>query len=150
MYPRILVPLDGSPTAERGLQEALALAQALGSTLVVLHVVDLYPGALEMATPEAWQRVFDDLRDYGQQVVGRARDAAAQRGVAAETHVVEALAARVADLILHKAEELKCDLIVMGTHGRRGIDRVLLGSDAERVLRESRWPILLLRLSDSP
>ena len=145
MYRRILVPLDGSDTAQRGLQEALALAKAFDSSLVLLHVVEVHPMMMEMATATTWALITTDLRTHGRQVLERAHDAAKAAGVASEAHLEDAAAARVCDVIVDQAREHQCELIVMGTHGRRGIEHALIGSDAERVIRMSPVPLLLVK-----
>jgi len=145
MYARILVPVDGSTAAQRGLDEAIALAGRLGSALQLLHVVD--PRALmsEMtafAPPapalEAEQRAGEALLADG---LARARAA----GVPAEGALRVDPGLRVCDLIVQEARQGGAGLIVMGTHGRRGLRRLTLGSDAELVLREAPVPVLLVR-----
>lgn len=144
MARRFLVPLDGSPTAEHGLQEALSLAKPLDASLVLLHVVESYPMMIEMATTSTWDAVANGLREQGQVLLERARRSALDAGVAAEAHLEENAAARVCDLIVEQAREHHCDMIVMGTHGRRGVQHALMGSDAERVVRQSKIPVLLV------
>jgi nucleotide-binding universal stress UspA family protein len=144
-YRRILVPIDGSDTAERGLQEALGLAKAFDSSLVLLSVVEYYPVMMEMATATTWEQISTDLRSHHERVLERAHDAAKAAGVASETHLEDAAAARVCDVIIDQAREHECDLIVMGTHGRRGLEHALVGSDAERVIRQAPCAVLLVR-----
>ena len=145
MYSRILVPIDGSPTAQRGLSEALTLAKQLGSSVVLLHVVDSYPMMVEMATSTTWDRITEGLRQVGRTVLEAAHAAATRQGVPCESVLEDVAAARVADVIVDQAKSRRCELIVMGTHGRRGAGRALLGSDAELVLRLSPVPVLLVR-----
>jgi nucleotide-binding universal stress UspA family protein len=145
LYRRILVPIDGSDTAERGLQEAIGLAKAFDSSLVLLSVVEYYPMMMEMATATTWEQITTDLRSHHQQVLERAHDAAKAAGVASEAHLEDAAASRVCDVIVDQAREHQCDLIVMGTHGRRGIEHALVGSDAERVIRMAPCAVLLVR-----
>jgi nucleotide-binding universal stress UspA family protein len=145
MYRRILVPVDGSETAERGLQEALGLAKLCGASLVLLHVVEYYPMMMEMATSTTWEQVSSDLREHGRRVLERAHDAATAAGLASESHLEDAAAARVCDVIVDQAREHRCDLVVMGTHGRRGVQHAIIGSDAERVIRMSPVPLLLVK-----
>jgi nucleotide-binding universal stress UspA family protein len=145
MYRKILVPLDGSATSARGLEEATGLARAAGASLVLLHVIDTYPLAVEMATPDTWQKVVDGLRKHGQGLLERARKTLQEHGVAAVERLVEFPASRVADVIIQEANAAGCDLIVMGTHGRRGFSHMMIGSDAERVVHESKLPVLLVR-----
>ena len=145
MYKRILVPIDGSTASQRGFGEALALAKRLDASMVLLHVVEYYPVMMEMATASTWDLVTTEMRQHGQRVLEHAHEAAQAAGVASETRLEDAAAARVCDLIVQQAGERKCDLIVMGTHGRRGIAHALIGSDAEQVLRMSPVPVLLVR-----
>jgi nucleotide-binding universal stress UspA family protein len=145
MYKRILVPIDGSTASQRGFDEALALAKRLDASMVLLHVIEYYPVMMEMATATTWDLVSTEMRQHGQRVLEQAHEAAQAAGVASETRLEDAAAARVCDLIVQQAGERKCDLIVMGTHGRRGIAHALIGSDAEQVLRMSPVPVLLVR-----
>jgi len=145
MYEKILVPIDGSPTALRGFEEAVALARALGSKLVLMHVIDTFPVAVEMVPTTTWQEISDGLRKQGEALLGKAKETAGNHGVAVEARLVEARTERVADTIVQEAREAGCDLVVMGTHGRRGFNRVLMGSDAEIVVRHCPLPVLLVR-----
>lgn len=149
MYDRILVPLDGSPTSERGFEEAVALARVMKSTLVLVHVIDTVPVAVDMTPPVTWQAVIDSLRQQGQGLLDRAGKTAAEHGVASEPHLIEGQNERVADTLVSEARKARCDLVVMGTHGRRGFSHALLGSDAERVVRQCPVPVLLVRHPDA-
>ncbi len=150
MYRRILVPLDGSATAQRGFEEALGLAKAFDASLVLLHVVEFYPVMMEMATSTTWEQVSESLRDEGRRVLDRAHEAAQSAGIASEARLEDAAAVRVCDVIVAQARERHCDLIVMGTHGRRGLGHALIGSDAERVVRMSPVAVLLVRVPKQP
>jgi nucleotide-binding universal stress UspA family protein len=145
MYKRILVPLDGSATATRGLHEAIALAHALGATLRLLHVVTDIPMVVDMAMAESPAAFRAELRSYGNTVLTAASQLAGERGVKVEMETRDALGPRPASVITDEAKSAHCDLIVMGTHGRRGVSRVLLGSDAALVLQRSSVPVLLVR-----
>lgn len=149
MYQRILVPIDGSATAARGLQEALSLARTCRASVVLLHVLEYSPVMLEMATSTTWELVSRDLHAQAQDLVDAARRDAMAQGVACEGHVVDAAAQRVCDVVVGQAREHRCDLVVMGTHGRRGVAHALIGSDAERVIRLSPVPVLLVRADDA-
>ena len=149
MYEKILVPIDGSATAIRGFEEAVALARALGSKLVLMHVIDTFPVAVEMVSSATWQEISDGLRQQGDTLLAKASETAANHGVAAETRLVETRTERVADTIVQEARNAGCDLVVMGTHGRRGFSRVLMGSDAEIVVRHCPLPVLLVRHPES-
>jgi nucleotide-binding universal stress UspA family protein len=145
MYKRILVPLDGSATATRGLHEAIALAHSLGATLRLLHVVTDIPMVVDMALAESPAAFRAELRGYGNTVLKAASALAAERGVKVEMETRDAMGPRPAKIITDEATSAHCDLIVMGTHGRRGVSRVLLGSDAALVLQHSPVPVLLVR-----
>lgn len=149
MYQRILVPIDGSATSARGLKEALSLARTCRASVVVLHVLEYSPVMLEMATSTTWELVDRDLRAQARDLIDAARAQALAQGVACEGHVVDAAALRVCDVVVAQASEHRCDLVVMGTHGRRGMAHALLGSDAERVIRLSPVPVLLVRADDA-
>jgi nucleotide-binding universal stress UspA family protein len=145
MYRKILVPMDGSDTAARGLEEAINLAKVTGGSLRLVHVIDAFPVAGEMMTSDTWAALMGGLQQAGGELLARAAAKAAKAGIDASTRVAEMAAGRVADVILGDAKASGCDLIVMGTHGRRGFKHLMLGSDAERVLQLSALPVLLVR-----
>lgn len=151
MYQHILVPIDGSATAERGLQEAIRLAADLKARLHLLHVVDgaAYPLFVDLTPASLLQETLDRLHEYGQGLLASARTAAGKQNVEADSTLVEVLQGMVADAIVETARRKACDLIVMGTHGRRGWQRLALGSDAEQVARTSPVPVLLVRLPEA-
>lgn len=146
MYQRILVPIDGSSTAEKGLSEAIALAKMSGAQIRLLHVVDamsVVVGADGFASYSA--EILPLLREAGNEIVRRARASVEAAGVAVDVMLREVLSGRVADQVVEEAAVWKADLIVIGTHGRRGVRRLILGSDAEQVLRSANVPVLLVR-----
>ncbi|MBW8831083.1 MAG: universal stress protein [Burkholderiales bacterium] len=145
MYSRILVPIDGSPTSQRGLDEAIALAARLDSALQLLNVVDarLLIGEVSASLPP--DKLLEDWRAAGDRLVSAAVERARSKGVAAVGAVRCDPGLRVCDAILQEAKNTDASLIVMGTHGRRGLKRLALGSDAELVLRGSAVPVLLIR-----
>jgi nucleotide-binding universal stress UspA family protein len=145
MYARILVPIDGSPTSQRGLDEAIGLAEGLGSTLHLLNVVDARLLIAEVSVYAPPDRLLDDWRAAGDRLVSAAVEVARSKGVTADGVVRCDPGLRVCDMILQEAKNAGVELIVMGTHGRRGLKRLALGSDAELVLRESPVPVLLVR-----
>jgi nucleotide-binding universal stress UspA family protein len=148
MYERILVPVDGSETSKRGLGEACGLAKEQGAKLRCLFVVDEhcltanYMGF--MYSPD----LIDKLRENGKEVLEEALEQASRSGVQAESVMRESADRRVSDKILDEAKSWAADLIVMGTHGRRGLSHLALGSDAELVVRESHVPVLLVRAAE--
>ncbi len=145
MYHRILVPIDGSKTAAHGLHEAIRLAAEQKASLHLLHVIDDFPMLVELSDVAAYDDMIRTLRDYGEKLLSNAQALADVSGVKAETALREVTGGRVATIVLAEAKATGCDLIVMGTHGRRGISRVTLGSDAEQVVRSSPVPVLLVR-----
>lgn len=149
MYQRILVPVDGSATSERGQREAIGLAAGQNTRLLFLHVVDDYTTLAEMTSADGYDEMLRGLRQYGLDVLGKAKAAAEAQSVHCETLLREVTGKRVADVIVEQAAQHSCDLILMGTHGRRGFSRLTLGSAAEGVARISPVPVLLVR-QDEP
>jgi nucleotide-binding universal stress UspA family protein len=149
MYQRILVPLDGSHTSTRGLQEAVKLAAALHAALRVLHVVDesVVTMSADIGTV-GMADILDSFVKSGRQIVRNGIALAERHGIRAESAMHESMTVRVADVILQEAKDWKADLIVMGTHGRKGLTHAVMGSDAETVLRRSPVPVLLVRAPD--
>lgn len=146
MFKRILVPVDGSSTSNRGLEQAVRLARGDGSTLCLLHVVDehiIVQNAEAMAT--VTDQYLEALRESGRKLLARAQSAAERQGINCKTVLVENIAGSVADIVVAQAKKQRADVIVMGTHGRRGLRRLVLGSDAEGVVRTSPVPVLLVR-----
>lgn len=145
MYKHLLVPADGSATGERGLREAIALATDQKARLTILHVIDDFAIHMDMAAVVSYAEVIDAMRKSAQDLLGRASAAAAASGVQAQTLERQVTKRRVAEVIVEEATALGCDLIVMGTHGRRGFNRLAMGSDAEMVVRLAPVPLLLVR-----
>jgi nucleotide-binding universal stress UspA family protein len=144
MYSRILVPIDGSKTAARGLREAIRLAKEQNAALRVVHVVDKMAiiGVTEAGMNP--RPVLAKLARSGRAVLDEARRNAKKLGVEVDTVLHEPVTKRVADEVLREAKRWEADLIVMGTHGRRGVQRLVLGSDAEQVVRQAEIPVLLV------
>ena len=146
MYQRILVPIDGSAISQRGLDEACAIAAKLGSTLRLIHVTD--DASVVTATAGYASNIdelLQSLADAGEQILADARRCVDAQKLTVETVLRHCGTGRVADVILQEASQWPADLIVIGTHGRRGASRLLLGSDAEQVLRSAPVPVLLVR-----
>ncbi|MFB6217874.1 MAG: universal stress protein [Halobacteriaceae archaeon] len=141
MYERVLVPTDGSAATDRAVAHAVELAAVHGATIHGVYVLDTasYAG-LSMDT--SWEGVGAMLREEGEEALAAVREAAEEGGVAVETELLEGTPARE---IVAAAERTGADLVVMGTHGRGGIDRLLLGSVAERVVRTADVPVLTVR-----
>jgi len=150
MYQRILVPIDGSPTSMQGLVEAIRLAKLTGGQLRLLHMVDALSLTMTMGAYGAFSGdVYDDMQKEGQKILEDGRQQALDAGVAADVVALEGVRSRLADLVLEQVKSWPADLVVLGTHGRRGVGRMLLGSDAEQVVRSCPVPVLLVRGSDA-
>ena len=148
MYSRILVPVDGSPTSNAGLVEAIKLAKQLGSRLRLLHVVDQMPLAVSAEGFGVMSiDVLSLLKESGQKVLAQSKAQVEAAGVPVDTLLVDSPNSRLSDHVTSVAKEWPAELIVIGTHGRRGIGRVLMGSDAEQVVRHATVPVLLYRAS---
>jgi nucleotide-binding universal stress UspA family protein len=151
MYQRILVPVDGSPTSDRGLQEAIRLARLTGGRLRLLHVVDDLSFALAMDAYAGYSGEWMEvLREGGRQVLANAKALATAAGLEAETVLYDSVEGRVHELAVAEAQKWPAEVIVIGTHGRRGVGRLVLGSSAEYVLRLSPVPVLLVRAPETP
>lgn len=150
MYQHILVPVDGSPTSDAGLAEAISLAQLTGGRIRLLHVVDDLPFAMAAeGYPAMSSDVLAVMNEAGEAVLKRALERVRGAPVAVETVLVPHPGGRLADRVLQQASEWPADLVVLGTHGRRGVGRVLMGSDAEQVARTAPVPVLLVRAPNS-
>jgi nucleotide-binding universal stress UspA family protein len=145
MYDRILVPVDGSDTSNVGLAEAIKLGKLTGARLMLLHAVDIAAAAVTPEVSAGSVAVFDAMREVGERVIANAKKATENAGLSAESVLVDTLHGRLSDLVVEQTKRWKADLIVIGTHGRRGVRRFLLGSDAEQILRVAPVPVLLVR-----
>ncbi|KAB1188730.1 MULTISPECIES: universal stress protein [Haloferax] len=141
MYSHILFPTDGSECADAALDHALDHAQKYDATVHVLYVADVRDVA-HAAPAVSPTRVRDALHDSGQEVLERVGSRLRAAGVDVEATVTEGTPESE---ILEFANRDDIDLVVMGTHGRSGLDRYLIGSVAERVVRSSPVPVLTVR-----
>jgi nucleotide-binding universal stress UspA family protein len=143
MYQRILVPIDGSATSNRGLDEAIQLAKLTHAKLRLVHMVD----ELSFATGFGGYAgdVAGVLKSAGNEVLSQGAARAKAAGVDAETALFETMSNRLSDVVVDEIGKWPADVVVLGTHGRRGVGRWLLGSDAEQILRSSPVPVLLVR-----
>lgn len=145
LYQRILVPTDGSDETERAIEHAAELAAVHGATIHCIYVVNSGSyTSLPMDT--SWEGIGEVLQTEGEAAVTRAEEIVREHGVDVRTTLVDGTPSRE---IVRYAEREGCDLVVMGTHGRGGIDRLLLGSVAEHVVRSSSVPVLTVRVGDS-
>jgi nucleotide-binding universal stress UspA family protein len=147
MYQRILVATDGSTLSKKAVKSAISLAALCGAELVALKVVPRYPqsyfeGGMALQADEVG-RVEQQWADEGQAVVDAVKKAAV--GKAVTTQALTVKSDLVSDAILAAAKKHQCDLIVMASHGRKGIKRLLLGSETQHVLTHSTIPVLILK-----
>ncbi|MGQ9510784.1 MAG: universal stress protein [Thermaceae bacterium] len=142
MYQRILMPIDGSPCSEQALRHGLGLAKALSAKVHFLYVLE-NPAQAIWITPESVPyglELLEDLRRIGEEAVNKALQQARELGVEATGEVKEGLPVPT---IVEESE--RYDLLVMGTHGRTGLDKLLLGSVTEGVLHRTKTPTLAVR-----
>ena len=147
MYQRILVPTDGSTLSKKAMRSAVELAASLGAEVAALNVVPRYPqsyfeGGIPVATSEV-ARVEKQWAERGQAIADEVGKAAEKAGVKAKAVTVKS--DLVAEAILAAARKNKCDLVVMASHGRKGLKRLLLGSETQHVLTHGNIPVLVLR-----
>jgi nucleotide-binding universal stress UspA family protein len=149
MYSRILVATDGSPTSDLAIEQAARLAQDQHAQLRIVHVIEQSRLAFAAAGPVAidLEAILKALRKSGQEALDRGRAIARQYGVDADAAIIgdDAVDDRVAMVLAEEARRWKADLIVLGTHGRRGINHLLMGSVAEAVARVAPVHVLLIR-----
>ncbi|HEY7322624.1 MAG TPA: universal stress protein [Candidatus Binatia bacterium] len=142
MYHRILAAVDGSYTSNVALQEALKLAKEAKAKVHLVHVIDVTPGPESGFNSESLRRM---VREEGNELLKTIADLASEAGVDADTEMLEGIRRKFSKAIANEARRWKADLIVMGTHGRIGIARLVLGSVAEGVLHDAPVPVLLVR-----
>jgi len=146
MYQHILVPIDGSETSDQGLDEAISLARLAGGSIRLLNVLDELVFTTGFETGATYtDTVLPALRQGSERILATGARRVAAAGVAVDTLTVECFAKRPCDVIVEQAAQWPADLIVIGTHGRRGVNRMILGSDAEQVARVAPVPVLLVR-----
>jgi nucleotide-binding universal stress UspA family protein len=146
MYEKILVPVDGSLPSMLGLKEAIKLAKSLGSQLQLVHVMNEVILTGMESPPGYLDKVLDAMRGEATAVLDEAAREVREHALEPQTVLLESIGSRASDRIVEQAKTWNADLIVMGTHGRRGLQRLALGSDAEFVVRDSPVPVLLVRV----
>lgn len=149
MYAKILVPVDGSDAGKAGLREAIKIAKNQGGKLRILHVVNELIFDYAYGSGAFANTVIESMRSEGKKVLAEAEAYARKEGIEPEGVLVESIGGPASQFIVAQAQEWPAELIVMGTHGRRGIRRLALGSDAEVVVRSTPVPILLVRSAQS-
>jgi len=144
MYKRILVPIDGSATSDRALQEAIKLIDAQPAQLRLVHVID----DLQYLDSEGYvdyAELRKLTRKIGERMLAKAEEIARQADITVDTSLLEANGERIARVIDAEAISWSADLIVIGTHGRSGFSHLLFGSVAEGIVRGASVPVLLVR-----
>jgi len=150
MYANILVSTDGSDLARKGVKDGIALAKALNAKMTVITVTEPLPVYYGNGHASGWipsQEMFDSFdaacKENAGKVLDEARAMAEQIGISAELlHVPNA---HPATAIIETAKSRGCDLIIMASHGRRGLRKVLLGSQTSEVLADGSVPVLIVR-----
>ena len=147
MYKRIAVAVDGSDTSTAALNEAAKLAKLMNSTLLLLYVCEELPVIwnVEGMMPFPMDDVTKAFIESGKQLLQKEKLRLADSGIGTETRLVEDYNGRIGAVISQEAEQWLADLLVVGTHGRKGLDHLLLGSVAESVMRTANMPVLLVR-----
>ena len=147
MYKRILVATDGSELSNKAVETGLSLAALSGATVVALKVVPRYPrsyfdGTLPVEAADI-KRIEKQWSDAAQVLVNKVKARGSDEGVSVKAVVVKS--DLIAEAVIAAAKKHNCDLIVMASHGRKGIKRLLLGSETQHVLTHSHIPVLVLR-----
>jgi len=144
MYHNILVPIDGSETANKALREAIRLPRSLSSRIRVMHVVNSTPWIAQGA-PEVIEEIVTQLRSTGESIVHEAKTAVRAAEIGVDDRLIEAMGERAGEYIIAEANDWPAELIVCGTHGLRGLRRLFVGGDAEYIVRHSPVSVLLVR-----
>ena len=144
MFKRILVPTDGSDITGKAVDTAISLAKSVGAQLYAISVKEPFPySAISEMQPTPPQEFFDAQERIAAKRLALVTEAAKTAGVACQAHSVEAL--HPWEAIIEHAKRMECDLVVMASHGRRGVTALLLGSETQKVLTHSTVPVLVVR-----
>ncbi|HUG22664.1 universal stress protein [Piscinibacter sp.] len=144
MFQRILVPTDGSDITQKAVDTTIALAKSIGARVYTISVKEPFPySAISEMQPTPPQEFFDAQERIASQRVQGVREACEAASVPCEAHTVEAL--HPWEAIIEHAQRMGCDLVVMASHGRRGVTALILGSETQKVLTHSKIPVLIVR-----
>jgi nucleotide-binding universal stress UspA family protein len=141
-YHRILVPVDGSATSNKALAAALQLARESGGRVRLVHALD------ELAYVTGFESsgsLIQIARESAEKVLADAGETARGAGVLSDTKLIDFPGVRLGETVAQEAKAFEADLVVVGTHGRRGLSRALLGSGAEQIIRLASVPVLVIR-----
>ncbi|MBI5658635.1 MAG: universal stress protein [Nitrosomonadales bacterium] len=147
MYKRIAVAVDGSKTSDKALREAVGLAGEMGATILLIHVCEEMPamwepGGISMMPS---QEIMRAIAAAGEALLENRKARVAGQGVPVEARLAETFGGRVGVVLAEEAQKWNADLLVAGTHGRKGVDRILMGSAADGAARAATMPVLLVR-----
>jgi nucleotide-binding universal stress UspA family protein len=145
MYDKILVPVDGSSPSNAALREVIKITADRARIVRLVHVVDLLHWNDKFATGSIGDTALASLREKGMGYLNEGENVFHEHGFHSESILLESHGERAAQLIISHAKTWPADLIVMGTHGRRGLSRLVLGSEAAEVVRSAPTPVLLVR-----
>jgi len=144
MFQRILVPTDGSDITKKAIETTIRLAKSLNATVYTISVKEPFPySAISEMQPTPPQEFFDAQERIASARVQAVREACQAAGMGCEAHTIEAL--HPWEAIIEHAQRMGCDLVVMASHGRRGVSALLLGSETQKVLTHSKIPVLIVR-----
>ena len=145
MFKHILIPIDSQQLSQHAAMVGLEFAQKLQAQVTLLHVIQMPP----VYPPQSEHATLETIRDHAKKLLEPWAAIAAKKGVGLKTKMVQDDAYSVAASIVKAANSLECDVILMGTQGREGLDRLLVGSVAERVTRLANQPVMLVRSAHS-
>ena len=144
MFKRILVPTDGSDITAKAIATAITLAKSVNAQLFTISVKEPFPySAISEMQPTPPQEFFDAQERIAAKRVQTVVEQSVATGVPCQSHTVEAL--HPWEAIIDHANRMECDLLVMASHGRRGVSALLLGSETQKVLTHSKVPVLVVR-----
>ncbi len=150
MFKRILVPVDGSQTSSKALKTAVQMAKESGGCLRLVHVVEASAYLGGSGQVESYpSELIELIRQSSLKMLDDAINQAKAEGVQADAKLFDAFDGRLADMVSDAALDWQADLVVVGTHGRRGVGRMLLGSGAEQILRQTPVPVLVIRSDEA-
>ena len=151
MYKKILIPVDGSATSSKALETAIGMAKAFGAQLRLIHVVE------ELAYLSGYDQfggysgeLIKIMQENGSKILNEGMAQAKAAGVDTDTMLFDKFGERLGETVANGAKLWGADLIVLGTHGRRGVGRMLMGSGAEQIIRQAPVPVLVVRAPDEP
>jgi nucleotide-binding universal stress UspA family protein len=144
MFKRILVPTDGSDITAKAISTSIGLAKSVGAQLYTISVKEPFPySAISEMQPTPPQEFFDAQERIASKRVQHVVELSQAAGLVCHAHTVEAL--HPWEAIIDHAKRMECDLLVMASHGRRGVSALLLGSETQKVLTHSKVPVLIVR-----